>query len=383
MQRHHDPSAFRPTGTCSGGKRNDGDFAPVNCDRATSTKIRKFRRRIVLAMVRMVANKANVIENVVSFHLLNHCAGRQSVLRKADAAFLQVGADLLVLRAIEPMFVQQRGEGRAGGGLGFAAREQRVEERLHDPAQLGPGPAGCPKFVQLGAAQRRERAQLLPQQRRDGERVVALWHQRVGVGEQIGEGTVFVDGKIINHRLHREGQRVLQLALRSRHDFLQALLCGGLLFRRENESHAAARHAAEHPEAPEVFPEPGGHTLDERLGVIAGGPGNNGLNRPAKIARGGRADGADIAFLQCGKNFVEYAEGLLAAAPLGFGAEQVFLGDHFEDRAHILRHTAVHEHEAFLQFATRLRRGVALLEDTVQWHESATTDAEFGIAFAG
>src|SRR5207302_6725551 len=116
MQRLHDACAFRPTGTRSGGKRNDGDFAPVNCERATSAKIRKFTRRIVLGAVRLVANQATGIENVVSFYILNHRAGRQSVLRKADAAFLQVGADLLVLRAIEPMFVQQRGEGRAGGG---------------------------------------------------------------------------------------------------------------------------------------------------------------------------------------------------------------------------------------------------------------------------
>ena len=47
---------------------------------------------------------------------------------------------------------------------------------------------------------------------------------------------------------------------------------------------------------------------------------------------------------------------LLPRLPLGVGTQQVLLGDHLEDRADVLRHAAVDEHEAVLQLPARLRR---------------------------
>ena len=83
------------------------------------------------------------------------------------------------------------------------------------------------------------------------------------------------------------------------------------------------------------------------------------------------------------QDFVEDADGLPAALPLGLGAQQVFLGDHLENRPDVLRHAAVHQHEALLQlFARRLRNPVAG-EDFVVGQQAAAADAEFRIALAG
>ena len=127
-----------------------------------------------------------------------------------------------------------------------------------------------------------------------------------------------------------------------------ALRCG-----REDEAHAAAGHAAEHPEAPEVVAEFGARPRDQRLGVEVAGPGDDGLERPVEVALRARADRADVAALQVAEHFVEDAERLLPAVPLGFGAQQVFLGDHLEDRPDVLRHAAVDEDQAVLQLLAR------------------------------
>ena len=60
--------------------------------------------------------------------------------------------------------------------------------------------------------------------------------------------------------------------------------------------------------------------------------------------------------LECASDLVENADRLLAAAPLGFRAQQVLLGDHFEDGTDILRHAAVHQHQALLKLLARVAR---------------------------
>ena len=48
------------------------------------------------------------------------------------------------------------------------------------------------------------------------KRIVAGRHQRVVTGQQVGAGPGLVDREVVDHRVHREGQRVLQLAAWSR-----------------------------------------------------------------------------------------------------------------------------------------------------------------------
>jgi hypothetical protein len=112
----------------------------------------------------------------------------------------------------------------------LSAGQQTVEERLHHAAQLGPRAAGGAELVQFGArggsASGGRRAASAGRgacnSRRQERRVPA---------QQVGPGAALIDGEIIDHRLHGEGQGVLEFALGGGHDFLQALLRAGLAFR--------------------------------------------------------------------------------------------------------------------------------------------------------
>ena len=154
-----------------------------------------------------------------------------------------------------------------------------------------------------------------------------------------------------------KGTALFQAALGFAHDGLHALLRFGLAARGEDEAHAAAGHAAEHPEAPEIVAEFGAGALDQGVGVEVAGPGNDGLDGAVEVALGARADGADVAAFEVAEHFVEDADGLLAALPFGFRAEQVLLGDHLQDGADVLGHAAVDQHEALLQAFARVTEG--------------------------
>ena len=68
------------------------------------------------------------------------------------------------------------------------------------------------------------------QQRRHGERVVAGGHQGGVAAEQRGVRAAFVDGEIVDHRLHGEGDAVFHGAFGLAHDGLQAALRFGFAF---------------------------------------------------------------------------------------------------------------------------------------------------------
>jgi hypothetical protein len=174
-----------------------------------------------------------------------------------------------------------------------------------------------------------------------------------------------------------------RVALGFAHDGSQALLGARLHSGVEDETHAAARHSAEHPEAPET----GAHLLaraaDQRLGVEVGGPRNDGLNRAFEIALGSRADGRHVARAQEAQDFVERADSLLAALPLGLRAQQVLFGDHFENGSYVLRHAPMHQHQARLQIMVRFGGDFVQAEDAMAGQQAAAADAVFRIAGCG
>ena len=86
--------------------------------------------------------------------------------------------------------------------------------------------------------------------------------------------------------------------------------------------------------------------------------------------------------LQVAHHFVENADGLLAAVPFGLGAQQVFLGHHLQDGPDVLRHAAVHQHQALLQFLARRLRNPVGGEDLVIGQQASAADAELRIALA-
>ena len=114
---------------------------------------------------------------------------------------------------------------------------------------------------------------------------------------------------------------------------------------REHEAHAAAGHASEHPEPPKVITEFSAHLINDAFGEKCRGPRDDGLQRAKKVTGGQSPQSAHVAGLERLQDGVEEGERLAAGVPFWSGAEQVFLGDHFQDGSDILGHAAVDEHE--------------------------------------
>ena len=375
MQRLHNARALRPTAARARRQRDDRNLA-------ASQRIHPQRAPLSF-LLRIRSRATRCINDILRSHILDHRARGQAILRKADAPVLQVSANLFVLRPIKSVSVEQRRERLVVRRFILAARQQRVEQRLHHPAQLRLRPARRAETIQLRTTQRRERTHLLSKKRRHRQRVVARRHQGIRAIDQIRERAVLVDRKVVNHRLHRERQRVLQLAFRRGHDLLQPPLRFRLPLRREDESHAAARHAAEHPEAPKAGAELRANLFDQGLRVVRARPRNDRLDRTLEILRRHRAHRPDVASAERAENLVENAERLAATFPLGFRAQQILLRHHLQNRTDILRHAAVNEHETLLQLASRFRRGIRSIEHTMARHQATAADAEFRIALAG
>src|ERR1041385_4827123 len=80
-------------------------------------------------------------------------------------------------------------------------------------------------------------------------------HQSQRAVEQFGEAAAFVDAEVIYDWLHREWERMCKLIFGGGHDLLKVLLRHGLYLRCKHKPHAPPRHATQHPETPETFPE--------------------------------------------------------------------------------------------------------------------------------
>ncbi len=78
-------------------------------------------------------------------------AGGQPVLRQTDAAVAQVGADLLVLDAIEAVVLEQLGQALRALRRLRRARQQTVEQAVHHARKLGRGAAGGAELIEFSA----------------------------------------------------------------------------------------------------------------------------------------------------------------------------------------------------------------------------------------
>ena len=259
-----------------------------------------------------------------------------------------------MLRAVESIFLEH-GRERSFAGLLFRPRFRKhdIEERLHHAAQFRSGAAGRAEPVEFRTAQWRKRPHFLPEEPWYGERIISFGHETGIARQQCGEGSVFVDGEIVDDWFHGEGQGSRQFLLEARHDRLKELLGFRLAAWCHHEAHAAAGHASEHPEAVEVTAQRRLGALDELFRIVCGSPGNDGLNRTLEVPRGGRSDSLDVALLEAAGDFVQQAEGVLTCLPFRGGAQQVFLCHHFENRPDVLGHASMDEHEAVLEQLTR------------------------------
>ncbi len=178
---------------------------------------------------------------------------------------------------------------------------------------------------------------LVAQQVRHGLCVIPAGHQRTLTCQQLGVRAVLVDGEVIDDRLHGKGYGRFQIALGLRHDLVQPILGPRLHVGVEDEAHAAARHAAHHPETPEIVAKLLLYLTHEPFRVGCRRPGNDGLDGAEEIAVRGRADRSHIAVIQQLQYLVDNQDRFLPPRPFGLGAQQVLLRHHLQDRA---RHPA-------------------------------------------
>ena len=273
IERLANARALRPARSGPGGEGHHGDrtFRKLGLPEGDG-----FRRRRCAGEVGVVLGK-----DVGDFRDRG-----QTVPRETDAVGEEVAADGLVLLGIEAPLFQQLGE-RAGLRGTAAARGDEGFQKIGKGAlEIGIAAGKRGEAGELRALGGREIAGLGAEQRGEVELVVIGRQGGVRAIEQGGEGAVRIDGEIIDHRLHREGQRVAEHGFRFRHDGEHARLRFGLARWIENESHAAARHPAEHPEAPEILAELLLRAGDEGFRVEVRGPGDDGLQRAAEIFRG-------------------------------------------------------------------------------------------------
>ncbi len=200
---------------------------------------------------------------------------------------------------------------------------------------------------------------------------------------EITKSAVRVDPEIVDDRVHGEREGVLQFALGADHDLVDCFerfrFAGGF----DNEAHSAAGHAAEHPEAPEIVAEFSGNAGDESFGKVVGGPGDDRLERAAEVLGGELSEGANVAGAQGIEDLVEEVEGVLTSLPFGFGTEEVFLGDHFENGADILGHATVHKDEGIGESLAGLGGNFLVAKDVVLGHEATPGDSVFGVGLPG
>ena len=183
------------------------------------------RQRVHARLAVMLGQRARGIQEIVRAGVFDAAARRKAVLRQADAAAAQVGLDLLVLHAVEPVSFQKALEAlRPVGFLLLAARQQVVEQVLDHAGEFRHRAARRGEPVQLRAAHGRKQARFRAQQRGHGQRVVVGRHERTVAAKKRRLGAALVDGEIVYHRLHGERDGVLHLALGLAHDGREPLL---------------------------------------------------------------------------------------------------------------------------------------------------------------
>ena len=267
--------------------------------------------------------------------------------------------------------------------VGASAGKQDVEQRLHHAAELRAVAGGGTELVEFEAPLGRQTMPIHAEHPGNRQGVVARRHQGFLAREQVGDRAVLIDGIVEHDRIHRERQGVLQLALRPQHDLLHPLLRLELALRCEDEAHATARHAAQHPESPKVIAEGLGSAGDQLLREMGGSPRDDRLDRPAEVAGRRCSQTPDVALAKRVDHLIEQPERILSPGPFRRQTEEILLRDHFQDGPDVLGHTAVHDDEGILEGAARGFGNLIAAVDVVRGHQPTTGNSELRIILAG
>ncbi len=196
--------AGRPAAADAGGERDDGDLAPARAPP---------RPRRSLAPARRPCGRDQVgVVDVADVEV-----DRQAVARQADPPALEVVAKLLVLDGVEAVLaadprglLRPTARGRGVGGRPGDG-EEVVDHRPEDAEQLAGLGAVVGEVVDVGlragAARRRarRRSSAGPGACSTREGIIAA-----APVSSVGERAVRVDPEVVDDRLHREGQGVVE-----------------------------------------------------------------------------------------------------------------------------------------------------------------------------
>ena len=146
------------------------------------------------------------------------------------------------------------------------------------------------------ANHRRQLLQSFAEPVRNHQGVVAF--RQIAICAKFSECSIIVDRKIVDDRIHRKRHGCFHTAFDRHHHALEPVLSFFAHRRIEDKTHAAAGHAAQHPESLELIAVLRPTFLNQAFRVRIAAPGNNGLQRLVKVAMRGRSDSGNIAGFQ-------------------------------------------------------------------------------------
>ena len=374
VDRLHDPRAGRPATAHSGRERDHADLPAT--DRAGP------------ALDRVAGDALSGVDQVGVVHVADVGIDRQAVPGQADSSVLEVFAELRVLHRVEPVraadhlggLVPGRG-GRVRGRVGDA--EEVVHHRAKDAEQFVGFAAVVGEVVNVGLSQRVERVAPLGDHPGDLNRVVPRRHHRVVAGQQRGGRAHGIDAEVIDDRAHGEGQRVVERGLGLGHDVGDRRDEFGATVGRDEESHPAARHSAEHQEPPVVVAEPRFRPRDDRFGELVADPGDDLLERPFPILGREPADASHVVAAHRRDDVFEDVESMAARPPFAVAAQQVLGRHHVEDRPDVLGHPPVDQDKAGRQGIAEVGPGCGGVEQGVRGQQPPPAHAPFGVGRDG
>jgi len=89
----------------------------------------------------------------------------------------------------------------------------------------------------------------------------------------------------------------------------------------------------------------------------------------------------DIAFDQATSDLVENFDGFLSGFPLDWATQQILLGHHLEDRADVLSHPAMDQHQRILQGLSGFGGDLLFAEHGVGRQQTSAANAKLGVGF--
>src|SRR4051794_28329870 len=191
VQCLYHPRSPRPSGACSTCKR---EYACCAAPQRLSPNLTELGRQTFSG-----------IQVLTQVRIFQQGGMGQRILRQPQASRLQLGSNMFMLNAIEPVLFQQLFE--CSGSLfaiGLLSRKQMLNQSSGHPRELRPSLCGGPQRTELGPLWRRKDSELLAEESGNTKPLIRWWKQTIRAAHKLCDGPVFIDFEVISHRLHSE-----------------------------------------------------------------------------------------------------------------------------------------------------------------------------------